>query len=162
MYKWLDRDFKINKMEFLQSTSSFLFVCLFAVCATACGILVSCPGIELMPPAVEVRNLNHWTVRDIPTVILIICNFTENWYKFCLSEYFCFVKMLVDYTQVHVSRIYRDANKGKGTWARVVFFSPLEGSSLSSCPFFSPLVSFLSLSLYLWRIFSFPRFHLHC
>lgn len=96
MYKWLGRDFNINKMEFLQSTSSFLFVC-FAVCATGSGI---------------------------STLILIISNFTENWLKFCLSKCSHFVKKFVDYTQVHVSRIYRDANKRKGTWARVVFIPP--------------------------------------
>ena len=32
----------------------------------ACEILVSQPGIEPMPPAVEVRSLNHWTTREVP------------------------------------------------------------------------------------------------
>ena len=35
-----------------------------------CGILAPRPGIESMPPAVEVRSLNHWTVREVPTTIL--------------------------------------------------------------------------------------------
>lgn len=50
-------------------------------------------------------------------------------------------------------------------WAKVVFVCFFFwGSSFSSCPLniSFPLVSFLSLSLYLWRIFSFPCFHLHC
>ena len=42
------------------------FVCLLAGCAMACGILVSWPGIESMPPALEVKSLNHWTTREVP------------------------------------------------------------------------------------------------
>ena len=26
------------------------------------------PGIEPMPPALQVRSLNHWTNREVPTV----------------------------------------------------------------------------------------------
>ena len=33
----------------------------------ACGILVPKPGIELVPPAVEVWSLNHWTTRESPS-----------------------------------------------------------------------------------------------
>ena len=33
---------------------------------TACRILVSQPGIEPVPPAVEVWSLNHWTAREVP------------------------------------------------------------------------------------------------
>ena len=32
----------------------------------ACGILVPQPGIEPMPPALEVQSLNHWTTRGVP------------------------------------------------------------------------------------------------
>ena len=32
----------------------------------ACGILVPQPEIEPTPLAVEVRSLNHWTVREVP------------------------------------------------------------------------------------------------
>ena len=32
----------------------------------ACGILVSQPGIEPRPLAVEVRSPNHWTARESP------------------------------------------------------------------------------------------------
>ena len=31
----------------------------------ACGILVPQPGIELMPPALQVSSLNHWTAREV-------------------------------------------------------------------------------------------------
>ena len=32
----------------------------------ACGILVPQPGIQPMPPALEVQCLNHWTTREVP------------------------------------------------------------------------------------------------
>ena len=32
----------------------------------ACGILVPQPGIEPVPPALEVQSLNHWTAREVP------------------------------------------------------------------------------------------------
>ena len=32
----------------------------------ACGISTPRPGIELMPPAVEVLSLNHWTTSEVP------------------------------------------------------------------------------------------------
>ena len=38
----------------------------FFGCAAACGILVPQPGIEPVPYAVEARNLNHWTAREVP------------------------------------------------------------------------------------------------
>ena len=31
----------------------------------ALGILISCPGIEPIPPAVEGWSLNHWTAREV-------------------------------------------------------------------------------------------------
>lgn len=36
------------------------------------GVLVSQSGIERMPPMVEAKNLNHWTIRDHPSVMFII------------------------------------------------------------------------------------------
>ena len=30
----------------------------------ACGIFISQPGIEPVPPAVEEKSLNHWTSRE--------------------------------------------------------------------------------------------------
>ena len=32
----------------------------------ACEIFVPQPGIEPVPPAVQVWRLNHWTAREIP------------------------------------------------------------------------------------------------
>ena len=45
--------------------------CLFFFwsCLTACRMLVSRSGIELVPLAVEVRSLNHWTAREVPGVL---------------------------------------------------------------------------------------------
>ena len=39
----------------------------FWQCHTACGILVTRPGIEPMSPAVEAQSPNHWTAREVPT-----------------------------------------------------------------------------------------------
>ena len=44
----------------------FILLLLFWLCRTACGILVPRPGIEPVPPAVEVQSLNHWTAREVP------------------------------------------------------------------------------------------------
>ena len=30
------------------------------------------PGVEPMPPAVEARSLNHWTTREVPTLIFLM------------------------------------------------------------------------------------------
>ena len=35
----------------------------------ACGILVPQPGIEPMPPTVEVWCLNHWTAREVLAIL---------------------------------------------------------------------------------------------
>ena len=34
------------------------------------GILVPQPGIEPVPPAVEVWSLNHWTMREVLIIII--------------------------------------------------------------------------------------------
>ena len=38
----------------------------------ACRISVPQPGIEPMPPAVEVWSLNHWTAREVPLLCLVL------------------------------------------------------------------------------------------
>ena len=38
----------------------------FRPCHTTCRILVPQPGIEPMPPAVEVQGPNHCTIREVP------------------------------------------------------------------------------------------------
>ena len=40
-------------------------------------ILVPGPGIEPMPPAVELQS-QHWTVREGPTCVLLFCLFVVN------------------------------------------------------------------------------------
>ena len=34
----------------------------------ACEILVAQPGVELSPPALGARSLNHWPAREVPTL----------------------------------------------------------------------------------------------
>ena len=44
---------------------AFLFFKIFSPCHVICRILVSCPGIESVPPVVKAQNLNHWTAREV-------------------------------------------------------------------------------------------------
>ena len=37
----------------------------------ACRILILQSGIEPRPPAVEVRNPNHWTARELPSFVIL-------------------------------------------------------------------------------------------
>ena len=48
--------------------SFFLIVSFFFLVFgyTACGILVSCAGIQPTPLAVEAWSLNHWITREVP------------------------------------------------------------------------------------------------
>ena len=39
---------------------------LLLLCLTTWGILVTPPGIEPVPPAVEAPSANHWTTREVP------------------------------------------------------------------------------------------------
>ena len=57
--------------EFCSLGPTFVFRFLFFgsffwPCHAACGILVPQPGVELVPPAVEVQSINHWTAREFP------------------------------------------------------------------------------------------------
>ena len=55
----------------------------FWLCHSACGILVPWPGIEPMPPAMEVWSLNHWTARKS---LRRACLDKKYEYGFCLRE----------------------------------------------------------------------------
>ena len=49
----------------------FCFMFWFLVCE-ACGILAPKPGIEPAPPALEAQSLNHWTAREVPSVVSVL------------------------------------------------------------------------------------------
>ena len=59
------------------------FIYLFKLHCTACGILDPQAGIEPVPSALEVQNLNCWTTGDISrklnTLILILLLFFYFW-----------------------------------------------------------------------------------
>ena len=38
----------------------------FSYANAACRILISWPGLEILPVAVKVESLNHWTAREFP------------------------------------------------------------------------------------------------
>ena len=62
----------LRREEMVSHTSPlYLCVCVcVCVCVShmACKILVPWPGIELMPPAVEVRSPNHGTTKGFPLI----------------------------------------------------------------------------------------------
>ena len=43
----------------------------------ACGILIPWPGIEPVTPALEAQNLNHWTIKEVPLLVITIKFQTE-------------------------------------------------------------------------------------
>ena len=51
---------------FNQNTSTDHFIYFFGHCVRHVGILVPQPGIEPIPPEMEMWHLNHWTTRDVP------------------------------------------------------------------------------------------------
>ena len=64
-----------QKLEKLFLKNIYLFIWLRQVLVLACGIfscgiwdLVPWPGIEPGPPALGVRSLSHWTIREAPEV----------------------------------------------------------------------------------------------
>ena len=57
----------LSREGFLSSIYFYLFI--FFGC-TACSILVPQTGIELEPPAAEVRSPNHGTTREVPIGVL--------------------------------------------------------------------------------------------
>ena len=52
-----------NQKHHLGFFFSFFF---FLAAHMACGILVLCPGIEPVLPAVEAQSLSHWNTREFP------------------------------------------------------------------------------------------------
>ena len=77
-----------NWVTELNWTDQYLyFICYFWLPSAPGSILVSWPGIEPVPPAVEaleVQNLNHWTPRDLPRLILNLIIFScpgKNFFK---------------------------------------------------------------------------------
>ena len=49
-----------------------IFVAAFGI--SSCGVwdLSPSPGIEPRPPALGAQSLNHWTIREVPQLILVI------------------------------------------------------------------------------------------
>ena len=56
-------NFKVRILDVQTYIMYFLF---FGCTSRHAGILVPQPGVELVPPAVEARSLNHWTAREVP------------------------------------------------------------------------------------------------
>ena len=89
----------------------------------ACRILIPWPGIKPMPPAVETRSLNHWTVSEVPVAasswhsespMMLLLLRSPPWWL-CLEQYlpstlpcfnplqscFCFVCLYIQGSSIH-------------------------------------------------------------
>ena len=67
---------------------TLLLLLLFLPSCPPCRILVSQSGIEPMLPAMEMRNPNHWTTREVPQIFILnalICKLTsfEDYIQLC-------------------------------------------------------------------------------
>ena len=62
----------------------------------ACGILVPCPGIKAVPPALGVQSLNHWTTREVPCLLLILSLLFTKISKSVFSPFPCDVELKPD------------------------------------------------------------------
>ena len=63
---------------------------LFVVGKVACGILVSQPGIKPAVSTMEVQNLNHWTTREVPRILLnTVLLATANHHQLCERKIIC-------------------------------------------------------------------------
>ena len=67
----------------------FLFFFFFWLSQEACEILVSQPGIEHTPPALEAQSPNHWSTKEVPMPNPQL-SITPGWVLCCLliSNYF--------------------------------------------------------------------------
>ena len=61
----------------------FVSFLLFFGCSAACGTLVSWPGIEPIPPALEVWNCGPWTTGEVPA----LCCFSVVQVRFNMRHY---------------------------------------------------------------------------
>ena len=63
--------------QLLGEVCSFSLKLFFWPCCTTYGILVPRPRIEPMPPALEAWSFNHWTAREVPS--LLFFSFLLSW-----------------------------------------------------------------------------------
>lgn len=66
---------------------------LFWLCCTACGILVSQPGIEPAPPVLGAQSPNTWTAREVPEhpFICLLATGLSSLEKCLLKSFPCFL-----------------------------------------------------------------------
>ena len=62
-------------LQSFPSISFYLLKCIFKIIIIFghtmwCRMLLPWPGIEPVPPALEVQSLKHWTAREVPQVFL--------------------------------------------------------------------------------------------
>lgn len=58
----------------------YFFTCLFGLFGltmVTCGILISQPGMELMPPALEAQSLKHWAAQKALQVFFAVYTYLD-------------------------------------------------------------------------------------
>ena len=70
----------------------------FCPCHVTCRILVSWPGIEPAPLAVEGWSLNHWTTREVPcsSNFDFSCK-SSKWWLFSMYLFYMYVENHINY-----------------------------------------------------------------
>ena len=78
-----------------------------------CGISVSWPGVESMPPALGAWSLSHWTTREVPCILLLF----DCVIKSCLFE--------IKESQVNWNVVFWPCQKERWSQYMVLKLSPL-------------------------------------
>ena len=72
----------VGEVAEAEAGMGILWVYIFWPYCVACRILVPWPGIKLVRPVVEVRSLNHWTIKKVPEYTVL--------YRLILESCKCF------------------------------------------------------------------------
>lgn len=65
----------MNIWKTLNTEKACLSLFVLMPCPAACGILVPCPEIKPVPPAMETQSPNHWTAKEIQNKLTISAMF---------------------------------------------------------------------------------------
>ena len=79
---------------FLSYILFYIIIIIIWLCCTTCGILLPQPGIEPVPPAVEMWSLNHRATKEVPTLPFFIESTPESCLKPKLGYAILLLKIL--------------------------------------------------------------------
>ena len=98
----------------LSSILAFFFFSLFWPHHVACRILVSRPGIEPTPPAVEALSLNRWTAKGVPILAFFKFNLDigANASRSMTQGKYVPVNILMSYTSITLNTLRNQCDPG--------------------------------------------------